>query len=266
VLVLIPPSEGKAVPSRRGSVLDLSALSFPVLTDSRRTVLTALVSVAQGPRPDALAALGLAPGLTDEVDKDAELLSATTLPVERLYTGVLYEALGLATLSPGARRRARASIVVTSALFGALRLTDRVPSYRLSMDAKLPGLAPLAGLWRAPLGAALPEAAASGLVLDLRSSSYAAGWRPGAEVAARTATIRVLHESRPGDPSSRSIVSHFNKAAKGRLLRDLLESGTAPRTPRQLARILASLGYTVEGTPPERPGRTWSIDIVVAAL
>ena len=70
----------------------------------------------------------------------------------------------------------------------------------------------------------------------------------------------------PGDPSSRSIVSHFNKATKGRLLRDLLESGTAPRTPRQLARTLASLGYTVEGTPPERPGRAWSMDVVVAAL
>ncbi len=228
--------------------------------------MVALVKLAQGPRTTALRALGLPPGLTEEVDKDAGLLTAHVLPVERLYTGVLYEALGLGTLSSGARRRARASIVVMSALFGAVRLTDRLPSYRLSMDAKLPGLSPLARNWRPHLERALGPEAERGLVVDLRSSSYAAAWRPTAPETDHTVVLRVVHEAVPGVPTSRSVVSHFNKATKGRLLRQLLESGPAPRSPRQLAETLRGLGFMVEVTPPDRSGRSWAFDAVVHSL
>jgi uncharacterized protein len=266
VLVLLPPSEGKAPAGRRGRPLDLATLSFPALTPARSQVLEALVDLAQGPRAEALTALGLPVGLTDEVDKDAGLLTAGTVPVERLYTGVLYDALGLATLTGAARRRARSSLLVSSALFGAVRLGDRLPSYRLSMDARLPGLGTLPGVWRDPLAEVLPAAAGGGLVLDLRSTSYAVAWRPVGEVAHRTAAVRVLHETRPGDPSSRAIVSHFNKATKGRLLRQLLESGEAPRTPARLAALLGDLGHTVEVEPPGRAGRPWTLDVVVSVL
>ncbi len=264
MLVLLPPSEGKAEAGRRGRPLDLATLSFATLTPTRVRLLGALVELASGSREAALTALGLPPGLMSEVDKDAALPAATALPVERLYTGVLYDALGLESLSPAARRRARSSIVVSSALFGALRLADRVPSYRLSIDARIPAIGPLPALWKVPLAEVLPPG--RGLVLDLRSSSYATCWRPTGEASRRTATVRVLHETRKGDPSSRAIVSHFNKATKGRLLRALLESGEAPSSPRTLAARLTDLGYDVEVAPPPKPGHTWSLDVVVAAL
>ena len=229
-------------------------------------MLDALVALAEGPRDEALNALGLPPGLSNEIAKDAGLRTAGTLPVERLYTGVLYDALDLATLSGAARRRARSALVVASALFGAVRLGDRLPSYRLAMDARLPGLGPLPAVWRDPLAEVLPEAAGRGLVLDLRSSSYAVAWRPAGEVADRTASVRVLHETRPGDPSSRAIVSHFNKATKGRLLRELLEAGEAPRTLVRLAAQLRDLGCVVEAEAPARAGRPWTLDVVVSAL
>ncbi len=266
MLALLPPSEGKARASRRGRSLDLDALSLTALSPVRSRVLAALLEVAAGPREAALTALGLPLGLSSEVDKNAELLTATTLPVEHLYTGVLYESLDLDSLSGPARRRARASILVSSALFGAVRLQDRIPPYRLSMDARLPGLGSLPAVWRDALATTLPAEARRGLVLDLRSSSYASSWRPVGEVAARTATVRVLHESRPGDPTSRTIVSHFNKATKGRLLRAILESGASPTSPKQLGALLTSLGYAVEIVKPSRPDRTWSLDVVVAAL
>ena len=96
MLVLLPPSEGKAPAGRRGRPLDLATLAFPALTAARTRVLDALVTLAEGPRAEALHRLGLPVGLSDEVDKDAGLRSAGTVPVERLYTGVLYDALGLA--------------------------------------------------------------------------------------------------------------------------------------------------------------------------
>ncbi len=266
MLLLLPPSEGKSPARRRGRPLDLDSLAFPELTTTRREVLDALVTTASGPRDLALAALGLPPGLRGEVDKDAALESATAVPVERLYTGVLYDALDLETLDGAARRRARAWIVVSSALFGAVRLTDRIPPYRLSMAARLPGIPSLATLWRPALDRALPEAAGRGLVVDLRSSSYAAAWRIPPDLAPRTAVVRVLHESNPGDPTSRSVVSHFNKATKGRLVRALLESAAAPSSVRAFTKTLASLGYSVEAEPPKNSQQPWTLDVVVATL
>jgi len=92
----------------------------------------------------------------------------------------------------------------------------------------------------------LPEAAGSGLVLDLRSSAYAAAWKPRGPLAQRTATVRVLQVSVVDGVEKRSVVSHFNKATKGRLLRALLTAGAAPRTPAALAAALRDLGFTVE--------------------
>lgn len=84
-------------------------------------------------------------------------------------------------------------------------------------------------------------------MLDLRSSVYAGAWRPRGEVAARTATVRVLQVSVVDGVERRSVVSHFNKATKGRLVRALLTSGARPRTPAALASDLRDLGFAVEG-------------------
>jgi len=103
VLILLPPSEGKAVP-RRGRPLDLTGLSFGELTGARERVLEALVSLTE--RDDAAAVLGLGATQADLVGLDARLRTSPTVRAERLYTGVLYDALGLTTLTPVARRRA----------------------------------------------------------------------------------------------------------------------------------------------------------------
>jgi cytoplasmic iron level regulating protein YaaA (DUF328/UPF0246 family) len=207
-------------------------------------------------------ALGLTAGLAGEVDKDAVLTTSPTLPASKLYTGVLYEALGLTTLDAAALRRARRSLLISSALFGAVRLTDRLPTYRLSMTARLPrARSTLAAQWRTPLQQAMPAAAGRSVILDLRSGPYAAMWRPKAELASRTASVRVLHEAVPGDRSTRSIVSHFNKATKGRLVRSLLIDGRTPSTVDELVDLLSDLGWTVEPGPATAGVR--AVDVVV---
>ena len=265
MLVLLPPSERKAAPGRSGAPLDVTTLSFPSLTRHRERVLEALVRVSRGPTTKALAALGLTVGLRDELARNAELFDAPARRVSTLYTGVLYEALDVGSLSPASKRRADRQLVVASALFGALRLTDRVPAYRLSVAATLPRIGGLAASWRRPLATAMPDAARDGLVLDLRSSSYATMWQPDAELATRTVTVRVLHERVPGDPSTRAVVSHFNKATKGRVVRELLESASTPATADDLADALAGAGRVVEVHPPRR-GKPRAMDVVVGQL
>ncbi|WP_034088034.1 peroxide stress protein YaaA [Streptacidiphilus albus] len=264
MLVLLPPSEGKAA-SESGAPLALDTLSLPGLSAARERAVAALIAVSTGDPDTAAAVLGLTPGLRGELARNAVLRTAPALPAGELYTGVLYDALGLATLDAAAQARAEESLLVFSGLWGALRISDRVPPYRCSGGVKLPPLGALGGYWRGPLGEVLPVAAGDGLVLDLRSTAYAALWRPTGELASRTATVRVLHERVVGGVSKRSVVSHFNKATKGRLVRDLLEDGAQPGSPAELVEALRELKYTVEAAEPA-PGKPWALDVVVSEL
>jgi cytoplasmic iron level regulating protein YaaA (DUF328/UPF0246 family) len=259
VLILLPPSEGKTEP-RRGKPLDLDTLSFPSLVPARRRVLDALVALCEGDPEVAARALDVGSTQLDLVDLNARLRDAPTARADRVYAGVLYDALGIETLTPSARRRATGRLAVTSSLFGLVRPADRIPAYRLSGGTSLPGLGPVAALWRGHLGDAVTEAVGGGLLVDLRSSTYAAFWRPPAELAPRVATVRVLHELN----GRRQVVSHFNKATKGRIVRALLEDGRDPRSPRKLADVLTELGWAVEVGPATAKGT--QLDVVVSEL
>lgn len=260
MLVLLPPSEGKAT-GGTGPAVALDALSLPGLNAARATVLDELVELCSGDQDKAAEVLGLSPGLRGEVAKDAGLRTAPAMPAAELYTGVLYDALGLATLGRAARRRAEESLLVFSGLWGAVRLGDRIPSYRCSMGVRLPAAGGLAAYWRRHMAEVMPKVADGGLVLDLRSSSYAGAWKPQGEVARRTATVRVLQVTVVGGVEKRMVVSHFNKATKGRLVRALLESGARPKDPAGLARTLRRLGFTVE----EQPG-AGRLDVLVREI
>jgi cytoplasmic iron level regulating protein YaaA (DUF328/UPF0246 family) len=256
VLILLPPSEGKAVP-RRGKPLDLASLTFPGLTEARQTALAALVELCSGDPATATEVLGIGPTQADLLERNTALLDAPSARADRVYTGVLYDNLGLGSLDGAARRRATSWLAVQSALFGLVRPHDRIPSYRLSGDVTLPGLGTVAAHWRAVLGPVLEQAIGQGLFVDLRSGTYAAFWKPGAELADQVATLRVLQQV----GSRRKVVSHFNKATKGRIVRALLLDGGIPRSPGELADHLAALGWKVEPHAPTRNGQL--LDVIV---
>ncbi|MGW0363253.1 peroxide stress protein YaaA [Streptomyces sp. NPDC002990] len=265
MLVLLPPSEGKAA-GGSGAPLKPEALSLPGLAPARAAVLEELVELCAGDELKAREVLGLSEGLRGDVAKNAALLSAPARPAGDIYTGVLYDALGLADLPPAALARAEDALLIFSGLWGAVRITDRIPSYRCSMGVKLPGLGALGAYWREPMARVLPEAAGDGLVLDLRSSAYASAWKPKGETAGRTATVRVLHSQMVDGVEKRSVVSHFNKATKGRLVRDLLLAGAVPGDPAELVEALRGLGHVVEAEAPAKPGKAWSLDVVVTQV
>ncbi|MGH3332883.1 MAG: peroxide stress protein YaaA [Nocardioidaceae bacterium] len=263
MLILLPPSEGKTAPSR-GKAMQPEQLSLPSLHGHRAEVLDSLVNLCTTDSPagmeKAATVLGLGKTLTAEVEGNARLTTAPSARADRVYTGVLYEALGIGSLEGPARRRATTRIAIASGLFGLVRPADRIPAYRLSGDVTLPGIGKVSTFWSRHLDAAVREAAGSGLVVDLRSSTYAAFWRPDAETARRVVTMRVLHEV----GGKRKVVSHFNKATKGRIVRALLEDGGNPTTPQRFAAHLEQLGWTVEVGEPGRHGT--QVDVVVTDL
>jgi uncharacterized protein len=263
VLILLPPSEGKSAPAR-GRPLQPDRLSFSSLHPARAKVLAALVDLCTtdgaGELDRAVQVLGVGRTLADEVARNAHLLDAHAARADRVYTGVLYEALDPATLQGPARRRANAWLAIASGLFGLVKPADHIPAYRLSGDVTLPGIGGLASFWRDQLDGAVREAAGKGLVVDLRSSTYAGFWRPDPQLARKVVTMRVLHEV----DGARKVVSHFNKATKGRIVRALLEDGRTPATPTGLAAQLADLGWQVELGRPTKHGT--GLDVVVAEL
>jgi len=257
VLILLPPSEGKAAPTL-GRPLDLAGLSFTELTPVREAVAQALVEVAQGSASRARTTLGLSARQGDELERDAHLWSIPTAPAAQIYTGVLYDALDLASLTGAAKRRAGTDLVISSALFGLLRTRDRIPAYRLSADTTLPRVGRLAAAWRESVSTAISAAAKRGVVLDLRSSAYVGLGPVPAHLSDRTAIARVWQERK----GARTIVSHHNKATKGRLVRSLL-SEPRPTSISDLAGALGDAGYRVELAPPGNDGQPWTIDVVV---
>ncbi|GAA2705426.1 peroxide stress protein YaaA [Actinoplanes palleronii] len=269
MLILLPPSEGKT-PATTGSPVDPTQLWLPELGAARTRVLNKLVAMCRRGSArsvaDSLAVLGLSEGQRGEIARNAELPEAPAGPAGAVYTGVLYEALDAGTLDDDARAWLHGSAVVFSGLWGVVRLGDLIPAYRCSVGVSLP--APVGGLtayWKKNLRKALDPAAAGGPVLDLRSGAYAAMWAPPAESADRVAALRVLHERVVGGVAKRSVVSHFNKATKGRLVRALAAQSAKPASVDELVSALRDLKFTVEERPVAA-GRPRQLDVVVAEL
>ena len=241
MLVLLPPSEGKTEPAS-GPALDLDSLSTPSLSRTRGRILDALVRVCEGNATRAVKRLGLGPTQLDELARNAALHTAPTARADAVYTGVLYAALDPASLSKSGRAFANQHVATASALFGVVRAGDLIPAYRLSAGVELPRLGSVAALWRKPLGPALDQLTAGGLLVDLRSGSYVNLHRPSGALAERTVTIRVLSEVN----GVRKVVSHFNKATKGEVVRSICEHQVVASTPAALANTLLDLGWQVE--------------------
>jgi cytoplasmic iron level regulating protein YaaA (DUF328/UPF0246 family) len=256
VLIVVPPSESKNPPPRRGRPVDLERLSFPRLTSLRARVLDALVTTSA--RTDALARLDVGASLCDEVERNTRLRRLPARPALEVYNGVLYDALDASSLSPAAKRRAASRVVIVSGLWGAVRPTDRIPAYRCTICATLVGVDALEPAWRAMLPAVLAEAAGPrGVVVDCRSSSYLAMGRPTG-LGDRTVEVRVLRDV----AGRRSVVSHMAKHTRGEVARHLLDSGADPRTPQGLVEVLRDR-WEVELVPPPRPGRAWTVAVVL---
>ena len=258
MLILLPPSETKTL-VRRGKSIDLEALSFPELAAPRKAVLDALREVSAG--PDAMARLGVPSSLEDVVRRNVDLVDAPTATAGSVYSGVLYDALDVAGLDGAALRRARAWIVVVSALWGAVRLGDRIPPYRLNMCGRLPGLPHLPDLWREPLSEVLPPAVGRGLLVDCRSAEYATAWRPKGPLAERTVVVKVFREV----GGRRGAVSHNAKHMRGVVVRRIVTDGIDARRPEALAEALAP-HHVVDLVAPARPGRVWELQVLDAAV
>jgi cytoplasmic iron level regulating protein YaaA (DUF328/UPF0246 family) len=234
MLVLLPPSEGKAAPPE-GEPVDLDSLAFAASLGERRgALLDALERLVEVPTAKAVKQLGVSRGQAGEVVVDAELRDAPAAPAAEVYSGVLYDHLRLPELSKAARRR----VLIASALWGVIGPEDRIPYYRFSAKARLKEIGPPAAWWREALAEAMPDEPGT-LVVDMRSAAYAAAWKPR---QATLLAVRAFSES----GGKRKPVSHMAKAVRGDVARVLLEAKKPLKDPETAASIAATAGFEVE--------------------
>ena len=255
VLIVVPPSESKRPPERNGPPVDLDRLSFPELTSTRRRIADALVRTSGS--LDAFKRLYVGPSIAPEVAANTHLFELPAMPVLDIYTGPLHEGLDAAGLSEAGAARAERSVVVNSALWGALRPSDRVPPYRLHVCSHLIGVEDLEPLWREVLPGVLAGAAGrDGVVVDLRSPAYQATGRPSG-IGDRTVTLRI--ELGPRGDRIGDVVA---KRARGMAAHHLLESDADPGSPDELAAVLADR-WPTRLDPPDRRGGPWTMTLSI---
>ena len=226
MLILLPPSETKRPGGSRRAV-DLAALGFPELTPVRERVVDALAALAADPEASARV-LGLGARQQAEATMNAALRTAPAMPAIDRYTGVLFDALGTDTLDGAARAWLGRNVAIHSSAFGLVRALDRLPSYRLGAGITVPAAGTPRKVWGSAITDAL-EARAPGFVLDRRSEAYVALGPVPASVS--SAYVRVT--TRTGDGAVRAL-NHFNKKAKGELVRALAHDRPRVRSTESL--------------------------------
>lgn len=222
MLFLLPPSETKC--SGGGSLtIDQVALTFGGLNKAREAVIAATGANS--------------------------LLTAPTMRAIDRYTGTLYSAIhgrGLKgtptehhSLTPAEIARAKSTVLIQSAMFGLIPATDLIPEYKLSPSKNINGLN-LKRLWSEAHQAIWPRLT-GGVIIDLRSKAYAELAPIPDALEHFTVTVEVEYPD-----GSRKTLNHFNKKAKGQLVRAALTAKNPPETMADLKACAKRAGLSIE--------------------
>lgn len=222
MIFLLPPSETKTAGGSGVSISQL-ALTFGALNSARDQVLAAASATHLAIEP--------------------------TMPAVDRYSGTLYAAIhgrglkGSPTannlLSSDERARAKEMVLIQSAMFGLISSLDQIPNYKLSPSKKV-GELNLKLLWTNAQLAIWPRLS-NGPIIDLRSKAYADLAPVPQELKAYSVIVYV---ERPD--GSLDQLNHFNKKAKGQLVRAALTASRAPQSITELKACAKKSGLKIE--------------------
>lgn len=216
LVLLLPPSEGKAPGGHRGAQATSFARS---LGQQRRIIRDCLAAMASNGDETALTkVLGVRGDLLARA-VDATSLLATArpplLPAWQRYTGVVWEHLAPERLTAAERSR----ILVPSGVYGLTTADDLIADYRLKLSAVLPGIGKVGPYWRSSVSTIIGRRE-GGIIVDLLPTEHLLAVDLE-YVAQRREVVSVRFVGSDGTRAA----GHAAKAVKGKIARRLLIDG-----------------------------------------
>ena len=210
--ILLAPSETKR--SGGEAPFRLDALLFKPLLPWRTKLLHTYINILQ--RGD-MTELSYMFGLKKENDIKAHIKDIIHEPamkaIER-YTGVAFDHLSYETLDDDAKTYVDSHVILNSNLFGFLRADDLIPEYRLKQGVAVGDIR--VEKYYHEHGALLMDAYLENEeILDLRAGFYDKFYKP----AKPYTTLKFIKEGK--------VVSHWAKAYRGIVLREIANAGVA---------------------------------------
>ena len=174
-------------------------------------------------------------------EKKAETSKPT--PAMSVYTGVLYQALDWASLSPAAKKRGETALAIISAKYGVVRPSSKIESYKEKINNKEMGPIVEAAL----AGVKVP------LIVDCRSSTYKTVWKAPVDITVEIRVSTVVD-------GVRTVITHMSKKTRGEITRWLLQSRATPKTPEDLYAIVSEK-YPCALTPSDGVD-PWVLEVI----
>lgn len=175
----------------------------------------------------------------------SEKKAETTKPTlaMQVYSGVLYQALDWASLSPAAKKRGESALAIISAKYGVVRPSSKIESYKEKINNKA-----MAGVVAAHL-----DPIKASLIVDCRSSTYKTVWKSPIDLTVEIRVSTVID-------GVRTVVTHMSKKTRGEIARWLLQSRGVPKTPEDLYAIVSEK-YPCALTPSDGK-EPWVLEVI----
>lgn len=208
--ILLAPSETKK--SGGDHSFRLENLLFEELLPHRTKLLHTYINVLQ---KGDMAVLSKMFGLKKEADilmHKKDIIHQLTMKAIQRYTGVAFDHLDYGSLDEKAQQYIDSHVILFSNLFGPIRASDLIPEYRLKQGEAV-GDIKVEKFYHEHSAKLMEAYLADDEILDLRAGFYDKFYTPTKPYT----TLKFLKDGK--------VVSHWAKAYRGIVLREIAKSG-----------------------------------------
>jgi len=210
--ILLAPSETKSTGG--SNKFTFSSLLFPELTSLRRHIVNKYSNLIRENDDIHLSEFFGLKNINEIAKYKQDIMNLPAKKAILRYTGVAFDYLDYNALSQKAQQYIDQNLIIFSNLFGALRAGDMIPDYRLQQGKSIYDIKPDL-YYKKDLQQYLDRYLDGEEILDIRAGYYNKYYKPGLPYT----TLKFIKNGK--------VVSHWAKAYRGIILREISKAGIA---------------------------------------
>jgi len=208
--ILLAPSETKKTGGEDS--FNPNGLLFEELAPHRMKLLHTYINILQQGDMQVLSKMFGIKKEADILKHKKDIIHELTMKAIERYTGVAFDYLGYEELDHEAQNYIDSNVILFSNLFGPIRASDLIPEYKLKQGESV-GEFKTEKFYKEHSAHLMEDYLAEDEILDLRAGFYDKFYKP---TKAYT-TLKFIKEGK--------VVSHWAKAYRGIVLREIAKSG-----------------------------------------